>query len=89
MFAYCLFRCGTGRGGDSLEKIVRGEVRKEIMTLKLVVRFESSEVQSLSINSLFSVANSEKHSLGNHGGGRTCAKKMSLFGLGLSFFETI
>jgi len=58
-----------------------------MMTLKLVVRFESSKVQSLSFNSIFSVANSEKHSLGNHGGGRNCAKKKSLFALSCS--ETV
>lgn len=62
-------------------------MREEMMTLKLVVRFESSEVQSPSFHSLFSVANSEKHSLGNHGGGRTCAKKKFLFALSSS--ETV
>lgn len=62
-------------------------MREEMMTLKLVVRFESSEVQSISFGSLFSVANSEKHSLGDHGGGRICAKKKSLFALSSS--ETV
>lgn len=72
---FSLFHSGTGRGRDGLKKkIVGGKVRGEIMTFKLVVRFESSEVQYLSFNSLL-VANSKKHSLGNHGGGRTCAKK--------------
>lgn len=67
-----------------------GKGERRNYDFKLVARFESSEVQYLSFNSLFSVATSKKHSLGNHGGGRTCAKKsLNLPSAPLKQFEPV
>lgn len=75
--------CDMWKGREGLEKIEEGKGREAMTTLKLLVGFERSEVQSLSFNSLFSVTNSEKHSLGNQGRRDLCQKK-SLFALSSS-----
>lgn len=70
-------------------------MREAMMTFKLLARFESSEVQSLrslSLKNLFSGANSEKHSLGNHERQRTSAKKkksLYLHSALLKWFELV